>query len=81
MSLMPSTTVPGAESIPSRLGRLRSSHQLLLTRQSLFLAGACFLSFKTHTAVRSLGRRCVEVCPAKRGTPSHIEAKRLSTAV
>ena len=24
---------------------------------------------------------CVEVCPAKRGTPSHIEAKRLSTAV
>ena len=70
MFSMPSTTVLVAESCLSRLGRPLSSCLLQFTCRSPFLAGAC-LSFKTHTAVRSLGRSSVEVCPAKRGTPSH----------
>ena len=59
MSWMPSTTVPGAESIPSRLGRLHSSHQLLLTRQSLFLAGACFSVFQdSHSCAKPRPKMC-----------------------
>ena len=81
MFLMPSKTVRVAESNPGRLRRPRSSCLLLLICRSLFSWQGLFLSFKTHTAVRSLGQSGVEVCPAKRGTPSHHEAKRLSTAV
>ena len=59
MFWMPSTTVPGAESIPSRLGRLHSSHQLLLTRQSLFLAGACFSVFQdSHSCAKPRPKMC-----------------------
>ena len=71
MSWMPSTTVPGAESIPSRLGRLHSSHQLLLTRQSLFLAGACFSVFQdSHSCAKPRPKMCGGV-PREAHTVTH----------
>ena len=56
MCSMPSTTMLVAESCLSRPGRPLSSCLLQSTCRSPFLAGSC-LSFKIHTAVRSLGRR------------------------
>ena len=78
---MPSITVLVAEMCLSRLNRLPSSYLLLAICRSCVFWQSLFCLSRLNTAVQSLGRSSVEVCPAKRGKPSHCEAKRLSTAV
>ena len=78
---MPSIPVLVAEMCLSRLDRLPSSYLLLAICRSRVFWQSLFCLSRLNTAVRSLGRSSVEVCPAKRGTLSHCEAKRLSTAV